>query len=343
VGRIVELVVDPLRGERISVELPIAFRVPPEQSRHELGLAEWVDLADPLVAQAVALLGAARRGEPQLHLAFLGGAAHRMTSLWSNRTDLGLRRSLHDLDLACLHKELPKVRTFLTSVREREGSGLQFFETQGDRIFNSMSEGRRLRLHMVISQEENAVRLGTIDLLADEFRFCHHFDLRPDLLAPGGTHGTLTPTLLLVAKLQYIQRIPAADQSRVPDRVLAPFGRREVVIGPEPKDVKDVLALLLDHPVAETPDGISPARLSALAGADWGLWRTLSLNLEMVERSPLLQNLPDGPRLHARGRLSGLRSTLAQLSPKRRLGFLGGPWWEEVDAVPAVDSTVKAE
>ncbi len=343
VGEVVDLVIDPRRGERVSIELPIAFRTPVEDARRQLALPDWVDLSDPIVARGVALLAAARRAEPTIHLALLGGAAHRFRCLASNRTDLGLRRTLHDLDVACLHKELPAVRAFLAAIHEREGSGLRFFETGGDRIINSLGEGRRLRLHMVLEEHEGDIALGSMDLLADEFRFCHRFDLRADVLDAAQQCGTLSPTLLLLAKLQFIQRIPGEDREKVGERVLAPYGRHDVVIGPEAKDVRDVLALLLDHPIAETPEGISPQRLSAIVSADWGLWKTLSLNLEMVRRSSILRDLPAAPRAQIASRLESLGSTVSALTPRRGFGFLGGRWWEEVDALPSVDGSVSVE
>jgi hypothetical protein len=340
VGEVVDLVIDPLRGERVAIELPIAFRTSPEEARRELGLREWVDLSDPIVARGVALLAAARRANPSLHLAVLGGVAHRLRCEHSNRPELGLRRALHDIDIACLHRELPSVRTFLSAVRRQEGSALQFFETNGDRIFNALSEGRRIRLHMVLDQEATQITLGIVDLLADEFRFCHRFDLRSDVLAATNEHGTLSLALLLLTKLQFIQRIPAEDQAKVPDRMLVPFGRHDILIGPEGKDVRDVLALLLDHPVAEEPGGISPSRLEKLVSSDWGLWRTVSLNLQMITQSPFLRDLPDPPRLLVSQRTESLRSLVARCEPKRRFAFLKGAWWEEVNWQPAVDGKI---
>jgi hypothetical protein len=342
VGEVVDLVIDPLRGERVSIEIPIAFRVAPEEARREVDLPDWVDLTDPIVARAVALLAAARRAQPPIHLALLGGVAYRLRCLSSNRTDLGLRRPLHDIDLVCVHKELREVRAFLASLHEREGSGLQFFDTAGDRIFNSLGEGKRLRLHFVLEpREDGGIGIGSADLLADEFRFCHRFDLRSEVLSASSHHGTLSPALLFLTKLQFIQRVPGADRAKVAERVLAPYGRHDLVIGPEAKDVRDVVALLLDHPVGELEDGVSPARLSALASANWGLWRTVSLNLEMVRRSSVLANLPDGPRRQVQNRLESLEALFARAVPKRRLGFLGGAWWEEVDAQPSVDGTAQ--
>ena len=47
------------------------------------------------------------------------------------------------------------------------------------------------------------------------------------------------------------------------------------------KDVRDVLALLHDHSVGdEDGDTVNVGRVAALCAADWGLWRTITGNLE---------------------------------------------------------------
>jgi len=337
--RAVDLVVDARRGERISIELPLTLRTPLPASAAALTLGEWVDLSDPIVAKGVAVVDAASRSNPPVQLAALGGVAHRMRSPSSNAAASGLRRPLHDLDLACLHREIRDVRSFLETVHEREGSGLRFFATDGDRIFNSLGEGRRFRYHMVVDQRGTSVDLGTVDLLADEFRFCHRIDLREEVPAARTAHGTLSLATLLLAKLQFIQRIPAEDAGKVPGRVLEPFGRHEVAIGPESKDVQDVLALLADHPVVEGPEGISPARIAELVAADGGLYRTTELNLGMLARSPVLAAVPEPWNGRIRTGLEQLRSVFGRIVPRKRRTLFGGPWWEEVDAQPSVDGT----
>lgn len=338
-GRVVDLVLDARRGERISIELPLTLRTPLSESARSLQLAEWVDLSDPIVAKGVAVIDAAARSDPPIHLAILGGVAHRLRSSASNEAASGLRRSLHDLDLVCLHREIRGVRSLLETVHEREGSALRFFATDGDRIFNSLGEGRRFRYHMVTDQRGAEVDVGTVDLLADEFRFCHRLDLREEVPNARTQHGTLSLATLLLAKLQFIQRIPVEDESQVPGRVLEPFGRHEVVIGPESKDVQDILALLSDHAIAEDPEGISPTRLADLLGADGGLYHTVQLNLGMLDRSPVLAAVPEPLNGRIRGRLNDLRAVVGRVAPRRRGGLFGGPWWEEVDAQPSVDGT----
>ncbi len=47
------------------------------------------------------------------------------------------------------------------------------------------------------------------------------------------------------------------------------------------KDVRDALALLYEHPVGEEDgDTVNAARVAVLCAADWGLWRTITGNLE---------------------------------------------------------------
>jgi hypothetical protein len=57
------------------------------------------------------------------------------------------------------------------------------------------------------------------------------------------------------------------------------------------KDVRDTLALLHDHPVTEDDSGVNAARVGKLCAADWGLWRTITANLDTcrahVDRYPL--------------------------------------------------------
>ena len=336
----VDLVLDPARGERIPIELPLTLTVPLDAARRELELPDFVDLSDPIVAKAVALLAAARRADPPVRFAVFGGTAHRLQCPASNDRALGLRHELHDLDVAVLLKEARAFQRFLAGLAAREGSQLTFFETSGDRIFNSLSGGARLREHMVVEHHGTEVVLGTLDLVADEFRFCHRFDVRTDVTRAAREGGTLAPVHLFLAKAQFVRRIPQADADRVADRVLEPFGRHELVIGPEAKDVRDLLALLHDHDVGEGPGAISATAIARLLGADWGFWKTVSLNVDLLARSSILAGLPAGPRERIAGRVARLKALLASLRPKRRFGLFGGPWWQEVDSVPATDATV---
>ncbi len=50
------------------------------------------------------------------------------------------------------------------------------------------------------------------------------------------------------------------------------------------KDVRDALALLYHHPVAEGDgESVNAAHVAKLCASDWGLWRTLTANLKALE------------------------------------------------------------
>jgi hypothetical protein len=57
------------------------------------------------------------------------------------------------------------------------------------------------------------------------------------------------------------------------------------------KDVIDTIMLLLEHPLGSTDaETINMDRVAALCASDWGLWRTVTMNLDKVQR--LAQGYP---------------------------------------------------
>ncbi|MDP9255906.1 MAG: nucleotidyltransferase family protein [Actinomycetota bacterium] len=93
-----------------------------------------------------------------------------------------------------------------------------------------------------------------VDLFVGSFRMCHALPLadRLDRDAP-----TLPPAELLLTKLQVVQL--------------------------NVKDANDMIALLLDHDVAEHDDeAVNAAYAAQLLAGDWGLWRTSRGSLERM-------------------------------------------------------------
>ncbi len=333
----VNLLIDPARRQHIAVDLPLTQKVPREEAGRRLGLPTFIDLSDPQVGKAVSLLEAIHRERPAIRVALFGGTACRLRCPSSNDPESGLRRTLHDLDLAVPFDDVRRLRTFLEGLARQEGSALQFFETPADHVFNSFGEGLRLRYHTLLHVEGNQIELGTVDLIADEFHFCHRIDLRDDLDRAARSGWTISPALLLLTKLQFIQRVPSSGSGPVPERVLEPIGRSSVAIGPEAKDVQDILAILRDHALDGSPASIEIERILALTRETWGLWKTVSLTLAMVERSPVLARMRTEAREDCAEKIHRLRQVLAQNEPPHRRRLLGGPWWTEVDSPETID------
>ncbi|HLY77603.1 MAG TPA: hypothetical protein VKT21_06930 [Thermoplasmata archaeon] len=332
---VVEVIVDPFTQEKLPLRLPLSFATEPARSRQALGLPETVDTGDPVMARAVAMLHGLSVDLPGHPIALLGGVAYRFRSPSSNALTTGLRRPLHDIDIACHHGDAKKVHAALLALGTRHGSAVSVVETHADRMFNALMGGRRLRLHNVNEVVAGRCVLGTIDVLADEFRFCHNLDLTADISqAPKDGH-TLGLATLLLTKLQFIQSIPAEHRAQVPGRVLGPFGKKELLIGPEDKDVRDILALLIDRSLGEDPGEISPARFIQPLQSDWGFWTTVRLNLDHLTRSPLFEGLPTDSRPKVLASLAALRAATDRVQPRRRFGFLQREWWEPVESFGA--------
>jgi hypothetical protein len=147
---------------------------------------------------------------------------------------------------------------------------------EAEERFNLMQGNRRLMFIDTAHRRQ-------IDVFLDQVKMSHVIDLRSRL---GGNGPCMTPADLLLSKLQIYE----ANR----------------------KDVVDVVALLLDHPISDDDeDAVDGSYVARLAAQDWGLYRTLQLNTERV-----------------RSELRGL--DVARDLVEHRLGDL----WRRIDAEP---------
>jgi hypothetical protein len=135
---------------------------------------------------------------------------------------------------------------------------------QADGRFNTLNGDRRL-LYLDMANARQ------VDVFLDAMRMSHVIDLRRRLDLDG---PCLAPADLLLSKLQIYE-----------------INR---------KDLVDVVALLLDHPVADhDADAINAGYVGGLTTEDWGLYRTLQLNTERV-RSTVRELPVDGALISRR-------------------------------------------
>jgi hypothetical protein len=147
-----------------------------------------------------------------------------------------------------------------------------------------------------------------VDIFFDELYFCHPIPLGDRLHLD---YPTITPTDLLLEKMQIVEI--------------------------NPKDIKDSLVLLLEHPIdSSNPDAIDGSYIAQLLAADWGFYYTVTRNLEKLR-----QSVADYGVLGERGsevvreRVNELRQAIekepktskwkmrARIGPRRR-------WYQEV-------------
>jgi hypothetical protein len=100
-----------------------------------------------------------------------------------------------------------------------------------------------------------------VDVFLGRFSMCHALELDGRL---AGHPTTLPPADLLLTKLQ--------------------------VADPDPKDLRDAVALIHQHPLAADADGdvLGLDRLVEVTSADWGWWTTFSDNLARVPATAVL-------------------------------------------------------
>ena len=109
--------------------------------------------------------------------------------------------------------------------------------------FNAMNGKERLLFYDNPNERQ-------VDVFVSSFRMCHEIPLEKRL---GVDEHTVPLAELLLTKLQIIEL--------------------------NEKDVRDTVALLLEHDVTDDDAGVNAAHVATLCAADWGLCRTISHNL----------------------------------------------------------------
>jgi hypothetical protein len=129
-----------------------------------------------------------------------------------------------------------------------------------------------------------------VDVFINSFRMSHEIPLGDRLDVEEG--GTVPLAELLLTKLQIIEL--------------------------NEKDVRDSALLLHGHEVADhDDDAVNGARIAELCATDWGLWRTITANLERCRDHLGEYELADGERARIEGRFDQLLERI-EAEPKSR-------------------------
>lgn len=174
-----------------------------------------------------------------------------------------------------------------------------------DREVSITSEGRRAIFDHPTSPQVH------LDVFFDELEFCHRIPLAGRLEVD---RPTIPLAELLLSKLQIVKI--------------------------NEKDVVDTILLLLDHELgAGDADVIDIGRIARLCADDWGLWRTLTMNLEKVRSlADGYPQLDSAQRTRANAQAVALKTAI-DAAPKsfgwRMRDRVGDrrQWWTDVDEV----------
>jgi hypothetical protein len=128
-----------------------------------------------------------------------------------------------------------------------------------------------------------------VDVFVGAFRMCHEIPFGDRLEAQD---RTVPLAELLLTKLQIVEL--------------------------NEKDVRDTLLLVHGHEVADRDgDAINGARVAELCASDWGLWRTITANVETVLGHADRYEVSDDDRARMTGRLRALLDRI-EAEPKTR-------------------------
>jgi hypothetical protein len=128
-----------------------------------------------------------------------------------------------------------------------------------------------------------------VDLFIDAFRMCHDIPLGKRLEVET---ETVPLAELMLTKLQIVEL--------------------------NEKDIRDTVLLFHGHPIADSDDGaVNGAQIAALCADDWGLWRTITANLERCRGCVDDYELPLEDRSRIQGRFDELLQRI-EAEPKSR-------------------------
>ena len=128
-----------------------------------------------------------------------------------------------------------------------------------------------------------------VDLFIHSFRMCHEITLGDRL---GVEDRTVPLAELMLTKLQIIEL--------------------------NEKDIRDTVLLFHGHPIADRDDGaVNGAQIAAMCASDWGLWRTITANLERCRGHVGDYELPDADRERIQSRFDELLQRIED-EPKTR-------------------------
>jgi len=128
-----------------------------------------------------------------------------------------------------------------------------------------------------------------VDLFIDAFRMCHEIPLGKRLEVE---NDTVPLAELMLTKLQIIEL--------------------------NEKDIRDTVLLFHGHEIGDTDDGaVNGAHIAVLCADDWGLWRTITANLERCRGHVTDYELPDEDRARIEQRFDQLLERI-EAEPKSR-------------------------
>lgn len=299
-------------GTKHEVDLPLTSKARIQAMADELGLPKYIDLEYLPMQSAVVTIWASVKA-PELHSLYpeafekrisakaipallFGGAAVKFHCQHANAKGT-LAREINDTDFIVPNAFGSKFLRILLNLDKAFGTRFKFFKTQGDTVFNAMRQGRRYRVRMINSVTETGFpTVSRVDVFCDSIDLRHKVEVQ-EFGNYVENQYTIGLESLILSKCQFIMDAPKDDLPSLKEagqefRILPyeHYSDDKLVIGMEERDVRDVCAIFLDHPIGQGWEKIDPRKIlrsmRGFSGVDKKLNLTVSLNLGNVAEKP---------------------------------------------------------
>jgi hypothetical protein len=279
---------NPAMGERLLVKSPLQSLVNVEELAREMQIPEYVDLRDFQARKIIVTLYAATHPnghyrQDRLKTALFGGGAFRLHCPSSNKGPFS--RKIGDYDLVVLKEDGQTLVDILLNLPERYGTLFYHGLSLGDKRFNTMRARMRYRVHTIQDIDESGVPVGGLmDIFCDKLTFCHTINVRDELQRADKNLFTIGLEKMIISKAQLIRRVPKQEAWIDENRIMGEYDKKEVIVGMEAKDMKDVAAAFFDHDLGDGKEKINIDLMGRKLKQDWRIWKTVSMNLANMHK-----------------------------------------------------------
>lgn len=346
-----------LDGTTYEVDLPLTSNVDAAELRESLGLQSYVDLNYFPMRSAMVTLWAAVNA-PKLHELYpeafekrvsekpipallFGGAAVKIHCKSANGTS-SLARGIKDTDFIVPKKRGMDFYKLLLSMDKAFGTQYKSFATANDRRFSAWRRGERYRLTTINGMTVEGIPTITVmDLFCDCIDLRHRVEVKDAFQKYRENLYTIGLEHLILSKTQFIMDFPKERVNELREygqeyRILpySYYTDDKVILGMEEKDVKDVCAIFLDHPIGKEAEKIDSQKLGKVLEKDKRFALTVALNLRnLVEKPDALKRwMKKSEVATVTDRIETLLKDLPKVDKK-----WDKPWWNTAVETPVVE------
>jgi hypothetical protein len=344
-------------GTTFEVDLPLTSNVDFEEIREKLGVPAYVDLDYFPMKSAMVSIWAAlnaqelnkwyphafekRVSKKPIPVLLFGGAAVKMHCERANGAST-LSREIKDTDFIVPKKQGLDFYKLLLNMDKAFGTRYKSFSTKSDRLFNALRHGERYRIRTIKGITEDGTPIvGVMDILCGHISLRHKIDVGDAFKEYRENLYTIGLEYLILSKAQFIMDLPKKRLGELKEREqdfrILPYpyyAEDKVVLGMEEKDLKDMCAIFLDHPIGNGREEINPEKIKKVLKKDQKFALTVRLNLRnLVERSTLLTRwVKKSEASTIADRIEDLLRELPKVEKK-----WNKPWWNTAVETPIIE------